>query len=179
LTRPEETSTRAERNTLPWSTSPAQLFQLFQPIGGVSAIWSPITIFNSRVAAPSAFRAPIFTVKLPAWATFPVICPVAGSSTSPAGRPSAENVIGRSPVAVSVNKNGLPRTLPVDLRAGDPRRVRRGRRENLAAIIRNDHGRRRGAVGLGAQRGSQGERGNASGKPADRGGDFHKNRILA
>ena len=49
-------------------------------------------------------------------------------------------------------------TLPIDLRAGDPRRVRRRRGEDLAAVIRDDDGRRRGAVGLGTYDGGESER---------------------
>ena len=38
-------------------TAPAKQFQLFQPIGGVSAIWSPTTMRNSFSAVPSEFFA--------------------------------------------------------------------------------------------------------------------------
>ena len=47
----------AAARTLASLTDPAQQFQLFHPIGGVSAMVLPQTIFSSRVASPLAFFA--------------------------------------------------------------------------------------------------------------------------
>ena len=84
------------------SSARAQQFQLFQPIGGVSAISSPTTIFRLRSQLPGAFAAFRCTVYSPGAVTRPVIRPVSGSSFSPWGSPSAEKVIGRTPVAAIV-----------------------------------------------------------------------------
>ncbi len=74
-------------------------FQLFQPIGGVSAIFPPTTMRNFFWSSPFAFFAWNTTVYSPFFLSEPVICPVAESTDKPAGRFSMLNVIGRSPVA--------------------------------------------------------------------------------
>src|SRR5260221_5884590 len=89
-------------------TALAKQFQLFQPIGGVSAIRSPATILNFRLAAPSEFFACKVTTYSPALVSVPVMRPVCGSSFSPAGKLSAAKIIGRSPVAAVVDQNGEP-----------------------------------------------------------------------
>ena len=55
--RPLLTIASAARLTASSETAPAKQFQLFQPIGGVSAIWSPQTMRNFFSAAPSEFFA--------------------------------------------------------------------------------------------------------------------------
>jgi len=49
---------------------------------------------------------------LPGFFNVPVICPVLESRLSPEGSPSAENIIGRSPAAAILNKNGDPGRTP-------------------------------------------------------------------
>src|SRR4051812_15543722 len=82
------------------------MYQLFHPIGGVSAIVSPQTILSVRLATPLAFFAITVTACSPTLSSFPVICPVEVSSFNPDGKPSAANSIGRSPEAAMVNRNG-------------------------------------------------------------------------
>src|SRR5450755_3542551 len=93
-------------------TAPAKQFQLFQPIGGVSAIWSPQTMRNFFSAVPSEFFAPRVTMNSPLVFNLPVMWPVLASNFKPRGRFSAEKVIGRSPVAGIVNINGEPGRTP-------------------------------------------------------------------
>ena len=68
----------------------------------------------------------------------PVIRPVLASSVSPAGRPSAANFIGRSPLAAMVNSNGWPGRTP-KTRAVDPRRGRRLRRQHHLLFASGRH----------------------------------------
>jgi len=69
-------------------------------------------ILNSRLAAPREFLARKVTRYSPFFSIAPVIRPVCGSSCKPAGKLSAAKVIGRSPVAAMVNKNGEPGRTP-------------------------------------------------------------------
>ena len=82
-----------------WSTACAQQFQLFHPIGGVSAMRSPQTIRKFLSDCPHALRACRVTGYSPAVASVPVIRPSAAFTASPAGRPATLNSRGRSPVA--------------------------------------------------------------------------------
>jgi hypothetical protein len=52
------------------------------------------------------------TLKSPGFVSLPVIRPVFASSDNPSGSPFAEYVIGSSPVAGIVNKNGLSGRTP-------------------------------------------------------------------
>src|ERR1035437_10333552 len=61
---------------------------------------------------PREFFAPSITMCSPFIASAPVMRPVAGSSFSPLGRFCAEKLIGRSPVAAIVNRNGDPGRTP-------------------------------------------------------------------
>src|SRR5277367_2212055 len=110
--RPLLTIASATALTLSSETALAKQFQLFQPIGGVSAILSPTTILNFRLAAPREFFARNVTTYSPALVNAPVMRPVWGSSCKPAGKLSAAKVIGRSPVAAMMNKNGEPGRMP-------------------------------------------------------------------
>src|ERR1017187_4951262 len=110
--RPLFTSASAARFTLSADTAPAKQFQLFQPIGGVSAMVSPQTMRNFSSAAPSEFFARRVTLNSPGFFNLPVIWPVLAFSFKPRGRLSAENFMGRSPVAGIVNKNGEPGRTP-------------------------------------------------------------------
>ena len=76
-----------------------RMYQLFQPMGGVRASVSPQTIFMGRSAWPWPFFARSVTGYSPFSAIAPRMMPVAASSASPAGSPSAANSIGRRPVA--------------------------------------------------------------------------------
>src|SRR5580658_6279308 len=66
LSRPLLTMASAAARIFPSSTAPAKQFQLFQPSGGVRAIWSPSTISNGRLAFPNEFLARKVTVNFPA-----------------------------------------------------------------------------------------------------------------
>ena len=103
---------RADASTCSCVTSRAQQFQEFQPIGGVSEMASPTTIFRSRSLLPSAFSAFSRTTYSPAFFTRPVMRPVRESSFSPLGKPSAEKVMGRAPVAATVKRNSDPGRTP-------------------------------------------------------------------
>src|SRR5438552_13831980 len=102
----------AEARTFSASTSLAQQFQLFQPIGGVSAMVSPMTILSFLSSEPLSLLARSLTTKSPGESTVPVIRPVFVSSFSDGGNPDALNDIGRSPVAGTVNRNGRPGRWP-------------------------------------------------------------------
>src|SRR5260370_18492215 len=110
--RPLLTMASAAVLTRSSETAPAKQFQLFHPIGGLSAIVSPTTILNFRLAAPREFFARKVTRYSPLLSSVPVIRPVCGLSCKPAGKLSAAKVIGRSPVAATVNKNGEPGRTP-------------------------------------------------------------------
>src|SRR5882724_4863470 len=110
--RPFFTIASAAALTFSSETAAAKQFQLFQPIGGVSAILSPTTILNFRFAVPSELFARNVTTYSPALVNVPVMWPVCGSSCRPDGKLSAAKVIGRSPVAAMVNKNGEPGRTP-------------------------------------------------------------------
>ncbi len=69
-------------------------------------------IFNGRVSSPLAFRAVIVTTYSPGVFSDPVICPVLASSVRPSGICAAEKVIGLSPVAAAVKRNGCPGRTP-------------------------------------------------------------------
>ena len=70
---------------------------------------------NFLSAAPSLFSARSVTVNSPAVGKVPVRRPVWESSISPDGRGVAENLMGRSPVAGIMNKNGEPGRTPKTL----------------------------------------------------------------
>src|SRR6267378_1687681 len=95
---PDLTIPRALRNTLSASTRDPQQFQLFHPIGGVSAISSPTTIRNFLLSDPLLFFAFNVVVYSPVLFNTPVICPFFESNCNPAGRCLAENSIGGSPL---------------------------------------------------------------------------------
>src|ERR1017187_655074 len=104
--RPEATMPRALLRTLAASTLLPQQFQLFQPIGGVRAMVSPTMSLNFFSAVPLAFVARNVPRCWPGSFNAPVISPVSAATCSPAGRPSTENSIGRSPVAGMRYRNG-------------------------------------------------------------------------
>src|SRR5712671_6255699 len=109
--RPLFTSASAALFTFSAETACAKQFQLFQPIGGVSAIWSPQTMRNFFSAAPRELLAFSVTMNSPFVFKAPVMRPVLGFSLKPLGRFFAEKAIGRSPVAGIVKRNGeLSRT---------------------------------------------------------------------
>src|ERR1019366_406795 len=110
--RPLLTMASAALLTRASETAPAKQFQLFQPIGGVSAIWSPQTMRNLFSAMPREFSASSVTMNSPFVFKAPVMRPVFASSFKPRGSFFAENFIGRSPVAGIVNKNGEPDRTP-------------------------------------------------------------------
>src|SRR6185312_10774870 len=93
-------------------TAWAKQFQLFQPIGGVSAILSPTIILNFRFVFPSAFFARNVTVYSPFLSRRPEMRPDSASTRSPLGKSSTAKLIGRSPVAGIVNRNGEPGRTP-------------------------------------------------------------------
>src|SRR5690349_16637878 len=88
------------------------MFQLFQPIGGVRAMVSPTTILKERFVSPRRFFAWSVSTYSPGFAMEPEILPVLESTAIPSGRFSAENVIGRLPVAGMVNKRGCSGRTP-------------------------------------------------------------------
>src|ERR1039458_7969097 len=92
--RPLLTIASAARFTRSAETAPAKQFQLFQPIGGVSAIWSPHTMRNFFSAVPSEFFARSVTTNSPFVFKAPVMRPVLESSFKPGGSSFAEKVIG-------------------------------------------------------------------------------------
>ena len=110
--RPLLTIASAADLTLSSVTALAKQFQLFQPIAGGRPICEPQTIFNFRSAWPSSFLAWSVTTYSPSLSSLPVIRPDCASNCKPDGRPSAENVIGRSPVDVTVKRNGEPGRTP-------------------------------------------------------------------
>ena len=88
----------AAARTFSDDTLPAKWFQLFQPICGVRQIVSPMTRLIVALSTPRALVAVNSTGWVPLSEVVPVRLPVFGSSVSPAGRPFAANVSGRSPV---------------------------------------------------------------------------------
>src|SRR6516225_7460151 len=88
------------------------MFQLFQPIGGVSAIFSPTTRRKGRSARPDELVTCSWMVYSPAFATEPERRPVAGSNFTPPGSLSAENFKGLVPVTGMVNRIGCPGLTP-------------------------------------------------------------------
>src|SRR5690606_32194583 len=94
------------------STLRLKTFQLFHPIGGVSAKVLPQTIFSLRSAIPSELLAVRVTFHSPLLFNVPEILPVTGTSFNPRGKFFAANFIGRSPVAATVNKKGDPGRIP-------------------------------------------------------------------
>src|ERR1035437_9113211 len=92
LTRPLLIIASAARFTRSAETAPAKQFQLFQPIGGVSAIWSPTTMRNFFSAVPDEFSARSVTMNSPFVFKAPVMRPVLESNFNPPGRFFAENV---------------------------------------------------------------------------------------
>src|SRR5688572_8230082 len=95
-----------------WSIWPPQQFQLFQPIGGVSAMVSPTLMRNGLSVVPREFFAERTTAWVPRSFNVPVIRPVAASSLSPAGKPFAAKLTGRWPVAGTVKRKGEPGRTP-------------------------------------------------------------------
>ena len=102
----------AAARTLASVTSQAKQFQLFQPSGGVSAMrvaaedlqWAgggAQAVFGGKGDGVSAL---VLSV--------PVMMPVAGSSCSPGGKPSAAKVMGRWPLAGMVKRKGEPGRAP-------------------------------------------------------------------
>ena len=105
--RPLLTIASAAAFTCSAVTAPAKQFQLFQPMAGVKPMvraandfevcfWRSQRVFGAEGDHELALRG----------ASAPVIRPVLASSSSPAGSPVALKVIGRSPVAAMVNRNG-------------------------------------------------------------------------
>src|SRR6218665_134700 len=103
---------RAPALTLSSDTLGAQQFQLFHPMGGVSAIPLPARIENLREALPCELLA--FTVILYSPASFktPVIIPFRASSFKPLGRLATEKVMGASPDAAIRKRTGEPGRTP-------------------------------------------------------------------
>ena len=86
-----------------------QVYQSFQPIGGVRASVSPTTIASGRCATPWAFVAESVTAHVPALAgLLPVMMPVEASRVRPSGSPVASKRIGRVPVHGTRYRNGWP-----------------------------------------------------------------------
>src|SRR5437868_10638115 len=83
-----------------------QQFQLFHPIGGVSASMSPHLMVNSRLAVPAAFVTTKFIFISPRSFRVPVITPFELFKLSPAGRFSTLYCFGFFPVAGILNKYG-------------------------------------------------------------------------
>src|ERR1700744_340976 len=81
-------------------------------MGGVRAICGPQTILNDCSALPRLFLARNVTAYSPGLLKLPVIWPVFLSNFKPAGRPLAENSMGRSPVAAMVKRKGEPGRTP-------------------------------------------------------------------
>src|ERR1039457_159073 len=106
--RPLRTIASAALLTFASETASAKQFQLFQPIGGVSAMWSPQTMRNVFSVEPGKFFARSVTVNSPLVFNLPVMRPDCESSFNPRGSFFAEKVIGRSPVAGIVKRNGEP-----------------------------------------------------------------------
>src|SRR5581483_2601483 len=102
----------AARFTSSSVTDEPKQFQLFQPIAGVKPMVGPQTILNCCVASPSEFLACSVTTNVFDFSNSPTICPVFASSCKPSGKLSAEKVIGRSPVAAMVKRNGWPGRTP-------------------------------------------------------------------
>ena len=76
-----------------------QVYQSFQPIGGVRASVSPTTIVSARSSRPEPFSAFSVTAYRPrSSGVRPVRMPVFSSRRREAGRFSAAKAIGRSPV---------------------------------------------------------------------------------
>src|SRR4051812_38772350 len=113
--KPEDAITSAAARTLSSLTAPAQQFQLFQPIGGVSAMRSPTAMRSGASAVPRALVARSVTLCSPRSASLPVMWPVCGSSERPSGSASAANFIGRSPVAAIMYISGCPGRTPKTL----------------------------------------------------------------
>src|SRR5437763_6216189 len=99
---------RALFRTFSAPTRLPQQFQLFQPIGGVSAISLPTTMRIFFSFAPLAFFARSVTITCPGFVNEPVISPVLESTVRPAGKSLTENSMGRSPVAGIRYRNGEP-----------------------------------------------------------------------
>ena len=100
---PLSTMPSAARRTTPASTAAPWTFQLFHPIGGVSARRSPTHSSRVVTSAPATFSAVISTATVPASAgAVPRMIPLAGSSVSEVGSPDAVNRSGRIPVAATV-----------------------------------------------------------------------------
>src|SRR4051812_49429923 len=97
--RPELAMPRALRRTFSALTRPPQQFQLFQPMGGVRAIFSPTMILNFFWAEAREFFAWNVIENSPGSGRLPVIRPVFASMLRPLGKLSTENSMGRWPVA--------------------------------------------------------------------------------
>ena len=79
-----------------------QMYQLFQPMCGVSAKRSPTTMRSFRSAEPKSLLARSVTTCVPTTVVVPPSRPVLASRVKPAGRPVTANCIGRFPVAAIV-----------------------------------------------------------------------------
>src|SRR6185312_3983786 len=93
-------------------------------MGGVSTIFSPTTILKARDVSPALFLAWSVTLYSPGLLSDPEILPDSRSILTPAGRWSAENLTGRSPVAGMVNSIGwfgrTPKTFGPLMRGAGP-----------------------------------------------------------
>ncbi len=96
-------------------TEAAEAVPTVPPNCGVSAIVSPTTSLNLLSALPLSFFACSVILYSPGLSDLPLRKPVLGSSFTPSGKPSAENCIGRSPVAATVNSTGWPGRTPKTL----------------------------------------------------------------